>query len=197
MNRTKFLIYVILALSMSALLAADQIEEKKRVAVVEVREDISSAELQWRPSDFEKRMRKAIEKTGKFEVLDSKKVDGIRGAEKHFGRLTTEQEGKLKDLGADYIIYPSMKRGEGNVLARSAAAMIVLGLTVVDLRNSKESDEMLVSGEASGVGQPGELDYGDRDFKRRDEIERMMDDAGKRAVSKAAQTIAAWNWTWK
>lgn len=168
--------------------------EKKRIAVVVFHEDLPAAENQWRPSDFGNRMQKAIEKTKKFVVLDRKKVETIEKAKEYFGRMSPEQEGQIKDLGADYIVYASIKNSRGTVPVLTSRAAVLIGLMIVNSANSKASEEILVTGQAVGQGQDGELNFADPGFKRRDELERVLEDAGKIAVKKAADELANYDW---
>lgn len=174
-----------------ASLADDQ--EKKRVAVIEFREDTRSSLVQWKPSDFEKRMHKAVEKTKKFSLVDRKELEKIQNTKKYYGRMSPEQEAQVKDLGAEYIVYASIKNAKGNVYSGGSTAGVVIGLTVVNLANSKASDEILVTGQSLGEGRGGELDFADREFKRRDEIERVLEDAGRVAIRKSADKLAEWD----
>jgi curli biogenesis system outer membrane secretion channel CsgG len=169
-------------------------KNKPRVALVEFHEEMNSAEMQWKPSDFVKRIQKAIEKSGKFVVVDRKKVEKIEDAKEYFGRMTPEQETQIKDLGADYIVYASIKNSRGVITVTTSRAAVMIGLTIVNLKASKSSEEILAAGQSQGQGIDGELDYGDRDFKRRNELERVLEDAGKSAVKKAAEELTKYDW---
>lgn len=185
-----FCICFVLSVAIAGL-ADDQ--EKKRIAVIVFHEEESpGSDVWWKPSDFGKRMHNAVEKTKKFIVVDRKKVEKIENSNQYHGRMNPDQEAQVKDLGARYIIYASIKKAKGSIYANRSNAQVVLGLLVLDLESGKTSDEFLVPGGSLDVGMSGEQDFADRDFIRRDTVERLLNDAGNRAIKTAAKKLAAW-----